>query len=247
MKNYFGYKNIDEVTIKIELNAIKNYNNIIAVSKFSKKINEKWFNKNNIEVIYNGIDSNVFKSKISAKILNKSIYYFGTITEKKGLYDLALIFNKIVQKYPRATLHLIGKGSQYLEYLKSEVFIEKALLNLVYHGVVEYSQIPQKLLNAHVIVFPTKGENFPFSFLEAMSMEKPVIVSNIEVSKEIIVDGVNGYIAASNQEFIDKIDIVFNNCNKEISSNARKTIIKYFSISEMTENTIKYYNQIMEL
>lgn len=246
LSNYFGYE--DRYNFKnIEKQAFKKYDNIIAVSKYTKKINEEWFQKKNIDVIYNGINTNFFKPDNTIPIIKKSIFYFGTISEKKGLKELAKIFNKTLLKHPEATLHLIGKGQEYFNYLYQEIFSTAAQINVKYYGAMDRLSLPQELLKANVIVFPTHGENFPFAFLEAMSLQKPVIVSGIEVSSEIIDHEHNGFIANVLEDYTCAIDRIFVDANfsEKIAKNARKKIEDNFTIEKMTAQTLNYYKKIL--
>jgi glycosyltransferase involved in cell wall biosynthesis len=242
--NYLGYKNY---LIEIEKMAIKKSNNLIAVSEYSKKINQEYFKKKNIKLIYNGIDTNLFKPNTNESIIKYSIFYFGTVSEQKGLKRLAEIFNKIALINPLATLHIIGRGEKYTNYLKDNILNEGALKKTRFYGPIERELLPKKLSKAHVIVLPTQGENFPFSFLEAMSLEKPLIVSNIDVSKEIIDHTVNGYIATTDEDFINYIELVFTNDSKSnlVSKRGRETIIENFTLEKMTYNTLDYYKKII--
>lgn len=248
LKEYMGYNDVSKDLINIEKSAFKRFNNIIAVSEYSKLINKEWFKKSNISKVYNGVDVDFFYPSKHIKIIEKSIFYIGTLSKKKGLHKLALIFNEVVQKYPEATLHLIGKGEKYLNSLKKDVFCSKALDRLVYYGTVPHEKIPLLINKSHIVVFPTEGENFPFSFLEVMSMEKIVIASNIPVSTEIIESGVNGFVAKSNKDYFDYISQIFEHKLDVIKIGvlARQTIIEKFSLNNMVQDTLEVYKKIIQ-
>ncbi|MFD0962615.1 glycosyltransferase family 4 protein [Pseudofulvibacter geojedonensis] len=245
LKKYFGISLFDDAILKLEQKAFKRFHNIIAVSQYSRKINNEVFNKNNIKVIYNGINTDFFCPNTQISKIEQSIFYFGTLADNKGLKELVFIFNELIKTTPKASLHLIGKGQKYFDNLKS-LFSKEALLRTTYYGVVDRALLPEILNKAHVFVFPTKGENFPFSFLEAMAMQKPVIVSNIEVSKEIISNNENGYIASSKEDFVKLINIIFKNNTDQVALRARKTIVDKFSVSQMVDNTLNFYNKIID-
>ncbi|MFD2550313.1 glycosyltransferase family 4 protein [Bizionia sediminis] len=249
LNKYFGYNDVNQYFI-FEKIAFKNYEHIIAVSDYSKRINQTLFKKDTITVINNGIDTALFsplKDK-DTTIIKNSIFYFGTLSEQKGTYNLAEIFNKTLEHHENATLHLIGKGAATFQYIKAHILTAKALANTTYYDLCNYTDMPALLRQAHVIVFPTKGENFPFSFLEAMALEKPVIVSDIAVSSEIITHGKDGLIATSNSDFVSKINTIFNDAMlaEKLAKNARKKIVANFTVSKMSEDTLTYYQSVID-
>ena len=95
----------------------------------------------------------------------------------------------------------------------------------------------------------TKGENFPFSFLEAMALEKLVIANNIPVTKEIIEHHKNGFIANNETDFIKYISHVFDNLEEahKIAINARKHIVTHFSKEKMVSETLNLYNELIKI
>lgn len=247
LNHYFGYPYLKNLS-NFEKLAFKDYNNIIAVSRFTKRINEEWFNKKNIHVIHNGIDLKQFSNTYNRKdVINQSIFYFGTLSERKGVYDLAEVFNNITTKFPNATLHLIGKGKDIFEHIEENILTEKSLKNTTYYGSLQHNELAILLRKAHTIVFPTKGENFPFAFLEAMATEKPIVTSNIEVSSEIINHNTNGLIAGSIEEYVTHISKIFTDLEyaNTLALNARKTIEDHFTVELMAEKSIEYYTKVI--
>lgn len=243
LKKNFGYQYIDDKIIEIENQAFKNYDNIIAVSSYSKKINSKLYNKENIRIIYNGIDKDFFKKDKNIEIINHSIYYFGTITKHKGIDVVFEVFSIIKKDYPNTSLHLIGRGHEYLDTLLLKY--QNIKDSIFYYGILSPNNLVRELSKSQVIIFPTKGENFPFSFLEAMSMEKPVIVSDICVSKEIITNNVDGFIASSNKQFVNIIKEIFEGNKKNVSKKAREKIKNSFTVEKMVLDSVEYYKSII--
>lgn len=243
---YLGQKK-DSLKIYMEQKALENCTNIVAVSEFSATAIHKIYNITTNTVIYNGIDSSIFSPDINTEEIDQSIFYFGTLSKAKGLDRLANIFNIIIKKFPNSSLHLIGRGKDYWEHTIKKNLTPDALKNTTYYGGKQVYELPKLLNKASLICLPTRGENFPFSFLEAMALKKPVVVSEIPVTKEIIKHQKNGLIASTKGDFISQISYVFNNPEKvsELAINARKHIIKNFTQKRMVENTITYYENVL--
>ncbi|MEX6625846.1 glycosyltransferase family 4 protein [Tenacibaculum salmonis] len=232
----------------LEQKSFDNANYIMAGSNFSAKVSKKTFKTAEIDVIYNGIDLKQFNNDIKVKEIPYSLFYFGSVRETKGLRIVAEVFNEIIKKEPRATLHVIGKGEEYWNYLCEEVLTEKAQESSKYYGQIIRDKIQYELKKGSVFIFPTHGENFGFTFVEAMALEKPIVVSDIEVSKEIIAHNKDGFIAKSEKEYVDIILSLFNNDEKRniISKRAKEKVFSKFSLDKMVDETIEYYTDIID-
>ncbi|MEM4098068.1 MAG: glycosyltransferase family 4 protein, partial [Candidatus Micrarchaeaceae archaeon] len=80
-------------------------------------------------------------------------------------------------------------------------------------------------------IFPSRGEGFAMSPLEAMACGLPVIVSKQTGTNEIIKNNINGIILKENtsNNLANSINRVLNNSRllKKISKNARNTALEY--------------------
>ncbi|ARV05509.1 glycosyl transferase [Polaribacter sp. SA4-10] len=243
-KNYF-----------FEKKAIFGANHVVGVSNFvASKTKELFCYKKRISVIYNTIDSNIFKPNVSIKIKEKTILYFGTLIRKKGVLELASIFNKIIEKIPSAKLILLGKDVIDIKENKSTLTLFKDKLtnqskeNVVYFSEVSYNEVQNHISTSEVIVLPSFAEAFPMTWLEAMSMQKKLVTSNIGWSKELMIDGNTGFVEnpKNHSEFADKILYLLENKEEgeELAKNARQRIINKFDIKKSIEENIKLYMSI---
>jgi glycosyltransferase involved in cell wall biosynthesis len=245
---YLGQKK-ESLKILMEQKALENASKIVAVSEFSALAIQKMYSIDTHNVIYNGIDTKVFAPNPSIESINQSIFYFGTLSDAKGVHTIAKIFNEVVKLHPKASLHIIGKGNEYWNYLYNNILSNTAKEQTIYYGSKQLNELPELLCKANIICFPTKGENFPFSFLEAMALEKLVIANNIPVTKEIIEHHKNGFIANNETDFIKYISHVFDNLEEahKIAINARKHIVTHFSKEKMVSETLNLYNELIKI
>ncbi|MEX6625847.1 glycosyltransferase family 4 protein [Tenacibaculum salmonis] len=243
--NYSFREPKDRALNDSELLSFKNLNlNIITVSKYAGSLIEKYFKRSDYNVIYNGVNINKFTST-SKDIIKDSIFYFGTLSEEKGVGVLCENFNKVCENNGTATLHIIGRREEYWQYLKENILTEKALERTTYYGIVDYNDLEKVLSKADMFVFPSRGENFPFVFLEAMSLQRPIIVNNIKPSYEIIEHGINGLITKSDEDFYNLIMSVLENKVDvtKLANNARNTVKENFIYNKMVDDTISFYKK----
>lgn len=112
-----------------------------------------------------------------------------------------------------------------------------------------YVDIYDTIKNIPIIVLPSYAEGTPNSIIEAMSIGKIVICSNVGGIPEFITDGYNGYIHKSGDyvELAKKIKLVFSlNQDQiaELSKNAYKSWKEKFNPEDIR---VKYIKEINEL
>jgi glycosyltransferase involved in cell wall biosynthesis len=225
LKKYFGFK-AEKGRIYCENEAFKKATNIIAISEFSIKANTELFGVSKFELIYNGIDTDKFILNKHSKIIQKSIFFFGNITIEKGADVLISIFMKILEIEPEASLHYLGKETIYKEDLLKIIKKQNIKAKVNFYGIQQHPEAIKILSQAHIVIFPSKGETFGLALCEAMSLSKPIICSNIDSFKEIIQNKQNGYICQTESEYVKDTIYLLNNPDlcTSIGENARQTI-----------------------
>jgi glycosyltransferase involved in cell wall biosynthesis len=236
--------------------ALKKADELVSVSQFTANQTAQLFNiKKHIEVIPNFIDTELFKS-INKEIAPFQLLYFGTLIRKKGVLQLATIFNQVVEKEPRATLVLLGNDVVDIQEKKSTLSLFQERLSKVaktkvkHLSSVPYKQIKEYIAAANVVVLPSLAEAFPMTWLEAMAMEKAMVTSDIGWAKELMVDGQTGYMVSPYQHryFAEKIIRLLQDqqLTKEMGGNARQQIGNHFSKEIIGDKNIAYYLSILK-
>ena len=167
-------------------------NKIVGVSAFVATRTKKFIQlKNDIEVIYNGVDTSNLVPDHS-KIEMRSVLYFGSIIRKKGVLELAKAFNKVVEEQLDSKLYYLGRdvidnltGKSTLILVK-EILTVKAHKNFIYLGAKPYSEVQEVIKTKEIVVLPSYAEAFPMSWLEAMALEKKMVTSNIGWANELM-------------------------------------------------------------
>ncbi len=248
-REYF-YKNfnIPKLVLDCEFEANRKAKNIITISKYSQKINHELFKINKSKLIYNGVNTSLYKAKEEVKVIEKSIFYFGNISLEKGA-DVAIeVYLNVIKFESNLSLHFMGIETNFKSELLKIIKENNIEDKVIFHGFQNTDSIIKLISSAEVVIFPSKGETFGMALCETMSIGKPVVVANIPSFNEIVTDKKSGFIANSVQDYSDAIQFVFENPNKaaEIGKNARNTIINRFSIDKMVDETLKYYQEVID-
>jgi len=241
-----------------EKRALQKADSLLSVSQFTAdKTNEVFGLNKKFTIIPNLIDSDLFKGNNQEIFSEKSILYFGSLIRKKGLLELPLIFNKVIEKNPDAKLILVGKdvpdiisGNSSTWQMMQDVFSDQAIKNVEYIKSVPYTEIKEKIQKATVCVFPSFAEAFPVSWLEAMAMEKPIVASNIGWASEMIDEGKNGFLVhpMNHDTFSKRICSFLENRELCLKTGiaARKKVKDFFDIKVLTQQNIEFYKSVIK-
>ncbi len=258
-----------EVVSNIELHAATAADMIVTVSYAMKdELTKLGFPKEKIFVSYNGVDPqkynpanfkaediNKLRTSYGLKDDEKMILFIGRLVGVKGVDKLILAMPHILEKNPKAKLVIVGLGDlqEYLTNLVKATRLADAIK-------FRFEFIPEEERILHyaacdVAVFPSFYEPFGIVVLEAMAMEKPVVVGAAGVSgmREIVVccgDEQNGYHIDPN----NPLDIAWginstlenNERMKWLGKNGRKRVLEEFTWDKIAEKTIQLYETIIK-
>ncbi len=228
----------------------------IGVSDYVVQNTRKYLSFQNrpIEIIYNPINSDKFYKSDQSKLIPKRILFVGTLCEKKGVRELVLGFKSVKSKTPEALLILTGRdwkypdGISYSDKMKELVSVNK-IEGIEFTGPVNYNDLPIEYEKAEICAFPSHMETQGMVALEAMSMAKPVIFSNVGPGKETIEDGVNGLLADpySPEDIAEKINYLLENKEiaKQIGGQARVRILEKYNLNKIVEENINFYKSLL--
>ena len=239
----------------LEKQALKRADSLISVSEFTALKTDEYFKLDqSIKVIPNFVDVNKFKP-VTTGHKPDSILYFGSIIRKKGILELAEIFNLVIENRPKASLILAGRdvkdaitGISTLELFKNKLSHD-ARTRFKYLGSLPYPEIQEQISKAAVVVLPSFAEALPMTWLEAMAMEKALVTSNIGWAPEIMINDETGYMVNPKDHdlYARKILEILENddLNLKFGKSARQRIIQAFSQEKIIEKNIDFYKTII--
>jgi glycosyltransferase involved in cell wall biosynthesis len=239
-----------------EKRALKKADGLLTVSQFTAEVtNEVFALKKNFKIIPNAIDVAAFSKSNDTEQKPNTILYFGSLIRKKGLLELPHIFNELVKINPKVQLILVGKdvsdiisGSSSTWEMMQTQFSEVASKQVKYLGSVPYTEIQKYINQASVCVFPSFAEALPVSWIEAMAMQKAIVASNVGWAKEVIADGMNGFLVdpKNHMEYAAKINTLLSNeqLREDFGESAREKVIQKFSISVVAKQSLAFYQSL---
>lgn len=124
--------------------------------------------------------------------------FVGRIVGDKGINELVEAFSRLHDEYNKTRLVLVGVFEKQLdpvsELTRNRINTSDAIEAC---GAKFGDELLQMYVDADCFVMPSYREGFPNTVLEAGAMGLPQIVTDINGSREIIIDGENGLIVLS--------------------------------------------------
>ena len=200
---------------------------------------------NNVKIIPTSIDTSRFTFK-EIKLYQKEIIigWTGTKDNLHYIEEIADVFKSLTRKY-KFKFIIIS------DFDKIPSFLSGIPFNMVqWNKEKEIEQL--KLLDIGIMPLPdnqwTRGK-CGFKLLQYMATGILAIGSDVGTNKEIILDGENGLLCSSKEEWYEKIDWVLKNygSSKFLSMiyNARETVINKYSVEGNFRNFITAITQLI--
>lgn len=249
--NYLGCQSFKKLGIfgiipfLLERHYLKSRKNYIAVSKALKEHILKLNPSANVEVIYNGIDDEVFRN--ARKTNADKIGFIGRIEiNQKGLDTLVQALHILKQSGFLFKAIIIGGG-------KDENSLKQMIASLELNDYVELTgrlakERFEKLSECKVVCMPSRFEGWGIAAIEAAAEGIPVIAANIEGLNEAVQDQQTGIlITASAQKLAEEIKTLLQDSSKIDSLSAKaKDYAKKFRWETIASQQRSFYEKIIE-
>ena len=126
--------------------------------------------------------------------------------------------------------------------------------NVQFLGAKDRSFIYENLCEYDLLIQPSYYEGFGLTIVEGMFASIPVLVSNVEGPREIIIDGVNGFIFKSSnpRDLAEKIKMISENYigSKIIARKVCDYALSNYTLMRCCKNMMicinRYYNSSLD-
>ncbi|NVO21050.1 MAG: glycosyltransferase [Bacteroidetes bacterium] len=126
------------------------------------------------------------------------LLFAGRISLEKGVMELPQILRTIREELPDVKMVIAGEGP-------AEEDLRKLLPDATYLGWVSPSNLAEIYSAADLLLLPSRFDTFSCAVLEALSCGLPVIAYNSKGPKDIIQNGINGFIVKNQGNFASRI------------------------------------------
>lgn len=236
--------------LRMQKKVVQQLDHLVTVSKTSQQDIAKAFDVNpkKINVVYNGIDTNIFQpGQYDQKVPLSIITTASADAPLKGLEYLikAIALTKI--SYPDVKLLVIGKPGK--DSNTTTTISELNLADTVtFISGISTEQLVKHYEEATIAVVPSLYEGFGFPAGEAMACGTPLISTDGGALPEIV--GNAGIVVPSgdSKALSEAIIDLLGNPDKRLllSKSGRKRIEDKFNWQSAASNMVSYYTRIIE-
>lgn len=188
----------------------------------------------------------------AAKIRKEDLFSFvfvGRIVGDKGINELTDAFERLKKEIPAIRLLLVGKYEADLDPLSPTTY-RIIDTDCDIEAVGQQNDVRAWMAAADALVFPSYREGFPNVVIEAGAMGLPAIVTDINGSREIIIEGENGLIIPPRNAdalYAAMKEMVVNSALREsMASKTRKLVADRYEQSYVRRCLKEYYTQILK-
>jgi glycosyltransferase involved in cell wall biosynthesis len=242
----FGRGNIFRCNMFLSVKLLKHrFDAVIAVSESGAIELKRYFNFNNVHVVYNGVDTKRFKLGLDEKFRKgrPQFLFVGNLYEHKMVEELILALKELVKAYSKSHLQIVGEGRTYkrLRRFIAELKLED---NVELVGRVHDCELPYYYASCDVYVTASRWELFGLPLLEAMACGKPIVASAIPPHTELLTKANAGvtYTIRNSDDLWQKMIRVYEEADR-YNDNA-VAFAKAHNWSIVTERILDIYKQL---
>ena len=174
-------------------------------------------------VLYNVIDTDEIYTKLSqdSNTYDYDLIYVGRLTYQKNPQRLLRLCARLKESKPDLKVAIVGTGEleEELKALCKELNLEDTV------HFLGFQPNPIKMVAcSKAMILTSRWEGTPMCALEAMALGTPVVSTPSDGMKDLLTDGVSGYLTESNEQMAKDLLKIFTQPEhrKLLAENARK-------------------------
>ena len=252
---------------RLEQTLVDRADRIVTVSNAMKDdLSKHGWPMQKIGVVWNGVDPNTYRpdkcsnEDIKAariaygiKAEEQMILYVGRLSGVKGVGNLIQAMPKVFSETPKAKLVILGTGDEQANIAEAAAKLKISdRVSLRFEFISEQERILHYAAS-DVCVFPSIYEPFGIVSLEAMAMEKPIVVGAkgvVGFREQVLTSGSEQ--CGLHADGRDPSDIAKGIADtlgdmdraKKWGQNGRKRVLKHFTWRKAAEKTVQEYEKI---
>lgn len=250
----YDFPNQSSLKKKILIKNFLAYKAIASTSHCMAREIKKYIKDREIYITPFGVDSELFKNLNYEKDKNKIIIgivktlapHYGIQYLIKAIKELEIILEQ--DTFDKVEVHIYGKG--YLEQELKQLAVNLDLQRKIkFLGFIKNTDVPNAINKMDIFVVPSTEESFGVAAVEAMACEMPIVVSDAEGLKEVVVNNETGFVVPKKdyKAIAEKLkELILNeNLRIEFGKNGRRRVLKLYNWNDNVKKMIKIYEEII--
>jgi glycosyltransferase involved in cell wall biosynthesis len=202
-----------------------------------------------------GVDMNRFqpipqseaRQRLGLSPVERIMLFVGTLTDYKGGGDLLTAVTQLAEQGESFHLLMIGDGPLRQQF-ENQIKAAGLAGQVRFIGSVPNVDMPLWMNAADLFVLPSWREGTPVSLMEALSCERPVVVTHAGGMAKIIQDGENGLLVdiANPAQLAEKLALLLNDIElqQRFSRAGRETVQQWGGLREEVDTLETLYQQL---
>ena len=195
-------------------------------------------------VLGSGIDVDTYEMDVPVPI-EPTFLFVGRLLHDKGIRELLQGFDEFSTKHPEAKLIIVGDPDTG----NPTSISEKELLPFRNKKSIDFvgfqSDVRPYIRKAGAVILPSYREGVPRTLLEALSMGRPVITTDVPGCREIVVPGQNGWLIPSHDSqalarTLKEFYLTPDGEKQAMGQNSRQLAEKKFSTKVVNNSYLKW-------
>lgn len=155
-------------------------------------------------VIPNVVNTEVFQYRRRERSSVFNFIHISSLINQKNPEGMLAGLSLVKQERTDFVVRIIGPVHERFKKLAKELSLEK---EVVFMGEIPYSEVADQINNSDAMIHFTRYETFGCVIAEALCCGVPVIVSDLDVTRELMTDTVNGLLVKESdvKDLADKI------------------------------------------
>jgi glycosyltransferase involved in cell wall biosynthesis len=212
--------------LKNKINNVMKYSGCVVAGNSYLAERAKFSRSKKIVILPTVIDANLYLPKINYDSSKVIIGWIGSPSTFKYVKNYSSVFSKLL-KNPNVELHIIGAtenlglGNQ-VKYLKWTEESEVSLITQFDIGIMPLENSQWELGKC------------AYKLIQYMGCGLPVVASAVGMNKEVVDDGINGFLVETEEQWLDKLSLLIENSilRKEFGDKGRIKVASDYSIEK---------------
>jgi glycosyltransferase involved in cell wall biosynthesis len=234
----------------VESKLLKISNKVTVVTPtVAGELREYGVNPDEATVVWNGVDEKRFYPVHDQVSTEKYVLYTGILRARKGLFDLLDCAEQVCSVDPTIKFVIAGTGP-FLGKVETAIQRKRLHGKVILLGRVSSAKLIELYQNATIHVIPSHYEGLPTVLLEAMACGLPVVATDIGGNREVISNGVNGFLVPPKTPKVMAETILKllgdDGLRKRTGKAARETIEKQYTWDKIADHFTSIYESALK-
>lgn len=214
---------------------------VVTVSRFSQQRIREVFGRQDVRVIYNGVDETFFcppPNGVPREAKPVRLLFVGNLTVRKGADLLPLILDRLGTDFVL----------EYTSGLRTRTTNARPA-HMQPLGRLSSSALLAAYRRCDIFLFPSRLEGFGYPVAEAMACGKPVVATNYSSLPELVDDGAGGYLCPRDDvdAFVERILhlAAHPDLRARMGAYNRAKVERCFTLRETVENYLQLYRELL--